>query len=69
MSVPVPHLTGCGSEVRALNLSQGASMPVEIFRSQFKAAAGEAAGVELSMRMLADKVPELRPFAHSKNFS
>jgi hypothetical protein len=29
--------------------------PVEIVRLQFKAAAGEAAGVELSMRMLADK--------------
>jgi hypothetical protein len=42
--------------------------PVEIVRSQFKAAAGEAAGVELSMRMLSDKVPELRPFAHSKKF-
>jgi hypothetical protein len=42
--------------------------PVEIVRSQFKAAAGEAAGVELSMRMLADKVPALRAFAHSKNF-
>jgi hypothetical protein len=42
--------------------------PVEIFRSQFKAAAGEAAGVELSMRMLADKVPELRAFAHSRKF-
>jgi len=42
--------------------------PVEIVRLQFKAAAGEAAGVELSMRMLADKVPELRAFAHSRNF-
>ena len=40
--------------------------PVEMVRLQFKAAAGEAAGVELSMRMLADKVPELRAFAHSK---
>jgi len=40
--------------------------PVEIFRLQFKAAAGEAAGLELSMRMLADKVPELRAFAHKK---
>jgi hypothetical protein len=40
--------------------------PVENARSQFKAAAGEAAGVELSMRMLADKVPELRTFAHKK---
>jgi len=42
--------------------------PVEIFRLQFKAAVGEAAGVELSMRMLADKVPELLAFAHSKKF-
>jgi hypothetical protein len=42
--------------------------PVEIIRLQFKAAAGEAAAVELSMRMLADKVPELRAFAHSKKF-
>jgi hypothetical protein len=42
--------------------------PVEIVRLQFKAAAGEAAEVELSMRMLADKVPELRAFAHSKRF-
>lgn len=42
--------------------------PVEIARLQFKAAAGEATGVELSMRMLADKVPELRAFAHSKKF-
>lgn len=42
--------------------------PVEIVRSQFKAAAGEAAGVELSMRMLADKVPELRTFTHSRRF-
>lgn len=42
--------------------------PVEIVRRQFKAAAGEAAGLELSMRMLADKVPELRSFAHLKNF-
>jgi hypothetical protein len=33
-----------------------------------RAAAGEAAGVELSMRMLADKVPELRAFTHSKKF-
>ena len=41
--------------------------PVEIARLQFKAAAGEATGVELSIRMLADKVPELRAFAHSKN--
>jgi hypothetical protein len=42
--------------------------PVEIVRLQFKTAAGEAAGVELSMRMLADKVPELRTFAHSRKF-
>jgi hypothetical protein len=42
--------------------------PVEIVRLQFKAAAGEAAGVELSMRMLADKVPELRTFTHLRNF-
>ena len=42
--------------------------PVDVVRSQFKATAGEAAGLELSMRMLADKVPELRPFAHSKKF-
>jgi hypothetical protein len=42
--------------------------PVDIVRLQFKAAAGEAAGLELSMRMLADKVPELRIFAHSKKF-
>ena len=41
--------------------------PVEIVRLQFKAAAGEAAGVELSMRMLADKVPELRAFVLSLN--
>jgi hypothetical protein len=40
--------------------------PVEVFRQQFKAAAGEAAGLELSMRILADKVPELRSFAHSR---
>ncbi len=40
--------------------------PVEIFRLQFKVAAAEAAGVELSMRMLADKVPELRSFAHKR---
>jgi hypothetical protein len=42
--------------------------PVEMLKLQYKAAAGEAAAVELSMRMLADKVPELRPFAHSKKF-
>jgi hypothetical protein len=42
--------------------------PVEIVRMQFKAAAGEAAGLELSMRMLADKVPRLHAFAHSKKF-
>jgi hypothetical protein len=42
--------------------------PVEMVRSQFKAAAGEAAVLELSMRMLADKVPALRAFTHSKNF-
>lgn len=42
--------------------------PVEVVRLQFKAAAGEAAGLELSMRMLADKLPALRPFTHSRKF-
>jgi hypothetical protein len=40
--------------------------PVEIFEHQYKAAAGEGAIIELKMRLLADKVPELQKFAHDQ---
>ena len=40
--------------------------PREIFERQFKAAAAEGAVYELHMRLLADKVPELRPSAYGE---
>ena len=40
--------------------------PREIFERQFKAAAAEGAMYELHMRLLADKVPELRPSAYGE---
>lgn len=43
---------------------EGRRPPSEIFIQQFKAAAAEGAVVELKLRLLADKIPELRPFAH-----
>jgi len=38
-----------------------------VFERQYKEAAAEGAIVELRLRMLADKIPELRPFAHMQN--
>jgi hypothetical protein len=38
----------------------------EIFEQRYKRAAGEGALVELRMRMLADKVPELQSVAHDQ---
>jgi hypothetical protein len=40
--------------------------PVKAFELQYKAAAAEGAIVELKLRLLADKVPELQKFAHDK---
>jgi hypothetical protein len=42
------------------------SSPSYIFVQQYKAAAAEGAVVELSLRLLADKVPELQSFAHDQ---
>jgi hypothetical protein len=39
---------------------------VDAFEQQYKAAAAEGAIVELKLRLLADKVPELQRFAHDK---
>jgi hypothetical protein len=39
---------------------------IEIFEQQYKAAAAEGAIIELRLRVLANKVPELREFAHEK---
>jgi hypothetical protein len=41
--------------------------PREIFEQQYKEAAAEGAIVELRLRILANKVPELRKFAHEQN--
>jgi hypothetical protein len=41
--------------------------PSDIFVEQYKTAAAEGAVVELKMRMLADKVPELQKYAHAQN--
>jgi hypothetical protein len=38
--------------------------PREIFEEQYKGAAAEGALLELRLRLLADKVPELQSFAH-----
>jgi hypothetical protein len=43
--------------------------PTEIFERQYKAAAAEGAIVELKIRLLADKVPQLQQFAHNKTLS
>jgi hypothetical protein len=40
--------------------------PREIFEQQYKRAAAEGALVELRLRLLADKVPELRSIAHDE---
>jgi hypothetical protein len=40
--------------------------PSDIFIDQFKTAAGEGAVLELKMRLLANKVPELQPYVGEK---
>lgn len=40
--------------------------PSEIFVEQYKAAAAEGAIVELKLRLLADKIPELQKYAHAQ---
>ena len=40
--------------------------PVAAFLDEYKLAAGEGALVELKLRLLADKIPALRPVAHAQ---
>jgi hypothetical protein len=48
-----------GSEVAAMN-------PSDVFVDQYRIAAGEGAVLELKMRLLANKVPALRPYLDEK---
>lgn len=62
------YYANMGSDIVLALAPNGGSLnsPREIFEQQYKAAAAEGAIIELRLRLLADKVPELRKFAHDK---